>query len=277
MNIRRGFNRLYVALYAVWLIVLLVGGLIAAYGERDYYSRKLQEHEKTTPDQRRADLLAFSISLPEKMPNWTEEERQRFVTAVERVLNGQSRPEEDAWFEGVVRPSFSLDPALLLDKYLTPTEVKEHRKWRDHPVLTFAGNAFSSRNGWAGWILVFAIPGGLYLSISGLAYGSRWVYRGFASTKAPEPQRNRMGTAETPSLSEATSAAPVENVTKEASTTTKRVFWLVVVTALWILVVAGLSTNFRWARGTYSGAAWWLWIGLAVLWRLVMEFFPKKQ
>lgn len=191
MNIHRGYNRLCIAVYVVWLVVLLVGGLITANSESDRYSRQLQEHEGISPDQKRADLFALLLRLPEKMPGWSEEERQRFLATVGRVLNGQSRPDEDAYFEHVVRPNFSYSyPSLLSHKYLTPTEVKEYRKWRDRPVLTFVANVFSGRTGWVGWVLVFAIPGGLYFSILVLAYGSGWVYRGFASPKPVEPQSN---------------------------------------------------------------------------------------
>lgn len=233
-----------------------------------------------SPDQRRADLLALQMRLAETMPDWTDEERQRFVAAVDRVLSGQSQPGEDDWFERVVRPNFSYSyPSLLSSKHLTPREVAEYRKWRDDPVVTFAGNAFSSRSGWGGWILLFAIPGGLYVGILSLAYGSRWVYRGFALPRPVAFERAAMPTADLPALDKAAKPHPAESLTSTQTqgTMSKRVIWFVVVTVLWTLGAALLASRFSWARGPGIGAVWWLWLVLAILWRLVVEFVPIRK
>lgn len=280
MNIRRGFNRLSMALYGVWFLVLVVGGLTEAYSLRDSYSRRLQEHEEISPDQRRADLLALQMGLAEKMSDWTDEERQRFVAAVDRVVSGQSRPDEDDWFERVVRPNFSYTyPSFLPSKYLTPTEVAAYRNWRDYPVLTFLTDAFSRKSNWAGWILLFGIPGGLYLSVLALAYGSRWVYRGFAYPNHTALESHRSQVSAPAISNELTEPAPIGPRVQPKGTMSKRILWLAVVTVLWTLVAALLASNFAWARGSTAGTAWWLWLMLAILWRLVIEFVPvpKKE
>ena len=282
MNIRRGFNRLSIAMYAVWLLALIIGGLTEAYRQRDYYSRELREYEDISPEQRRADLLAFRVRLTEKTPGWTNEQRENLVATVDTILSGQSKPDEDDWFDSTVRPNFAdIFGEDWNPKYLTGKKVAEYRKWRSYPFLTFLGEVFTSKGDWIGWIMLFGVPGGLYLSILGLAYGSRWIYRGFASPKPVAVESGAMPTANPTPSDKAAEPHPAERTApaQTAGTMSKRVLWFVVVTVLWTLGAAWLASSFSWARGSGTGAAWWLWLVLAILWRLVIEFVPvpKKE
>lgn len=286
MNIRRGFNRLFIVLYAVWLVVLLIESFHETNSKRHEHlqtAEALANHERFLADQELRDetLLHFQRLLPERTPEMSEGTRARILEIVNNVLNGRSHPEEDKYFENVVRWKF-FDVFLVthstLPKFLTPHEVAEHNRWRDRPFLAFVGHVFGSEGKWVGWILAFGIPGGLYLSILVLAFSSRWVYRGFSSPKALAVESNPLPVP-APTSDKTPHPSPVETSPPRVSTMRTRIMWLVVVTVLWILGAAVLGAFFPWARGSRTGAAWWLWLVLALLWRFVIEMVPvpKKQ
>jgi len=150
MRVRRGFDRLCVVGYFLWLVLLTLGALWETSESRARYKREEQSlSDEITPreafGQEELDVVQHptlgTLKFPKSMPF---DERNRLIDELVR---------RQAQREKLVR---------LRDKTTFLVTVRSH---------------FAS---WTGWVLAVFLPGGVYLSLLATGYTARWVYRGFS-------------------------------------------------------------------------------------------------
>ena len=204
MNIRRGFNRLSIAVYFLWLVALFVFLWIETSSARSYYSGKLQDHEgaassltiKSSRDavaevaasngpQARSLQSDGSLTLEIKVSDLKPLPSTPLVDIPDIGLVEFPETMSDAEIRqaipNIVRQVREEEARPAFSEYLLPEQIAEYTKKRDEATIPNAIlAAFSS---WAGWTLVVLFPLGTYLLLLTTGYTLHWVYRGFFEKK----------------------------------------------------------------------------------------------
>jgi hypothetical protein len=157
MNVRRGFNRLSLVLYGLYLVAIAVWASRSVNSERSFWLTRIWQHE----------ALCSQLNI-------TPATRKAIDEALDVETDGRK-----------AGSSFTPDPlgdlrnkAVDFDtRYLTKEQEGVCRRAVERATLT---NTFKELfGGWVGWTLVVFIPSATYGFALAVGYTVRWVYCGF--------------------------------------------------------------------------------------------------
>ena len=212
MNIRKGFNRLSVVVYTLWVLLLGIVTYFDTSSSRTNSCEALRIHKESTipgfgPEEiewidakleaeaeAEAELAkALGYSVPDSgivggTVGDTDEQLKYLIRLLHAQQKGTIGPKSKAILDKMLADHPDLEYLVMntlrvryrdfFSNHLRPGRVAEYA--RKCEQTTFANALFEPFTSWLGWVLVVFGPLGLYLFLLGGGYAVGWVYRGLA-------------------------------------------------------------------------------------------------